>query len=96
MDLDDDAGVSLAFKSEGPPPTPETLTCQQALDIIDQHMNHADMHGPSRVNPSLRKFQALDILLRAIEACDPNELIASTPTRILLARNILKECGLAH
>lgn len=46
---------------------------------------------PSRVNPSLTRSQALDILTRAIDM-HPDDQAITTRDNGLMTRNIMREC----
>lgn len=98
MEFDEDEnGTGGTFAIDDPPPTPETLTVRQALQLLEQAVDNCtfeQLHGKSRVNPNMEKYQALDILLRALEdRIDLDAVVASSGRNKLLAQNILKECG---
>jgi hypothetical protein len=99
MDLDRGSGIGCLIE-RGPRPTAETLTYLQALAIIERYLDKCGdgrLHGRSAVNPGMTKAQALDLLLKAIlahQGDDGDVIAAGGPTRIFLARNILKECGI--
>ena len=75
-----------------------TYTYGQLLEMLDR----VDMSEPSRVNPSIPKEMAINIMRRAFEDKDPDAIVKTTRVNVrdkltltgdgINMQNILREC----